>query len=98
MNKLDRIFEGYDMDGLFFINLVQDRGQSGRFTATGCTGHKNEAGFFLGDFLEDRRQLQACDRRDLAFQFPQNDREMTLLAEDVDAETSLIAERITAVA
>ena len=56
MNELDRILQGHDMDRLFLVNLVQDRGQCRRLAAAGGAGDEDESRFFPGDFLKNRRQ------------------------------------------
>ena len=59
MDELDRVLQGHDMDRLFLVNLVQDRGQGRRLAAAGGAGYEDESRFFPGDFLENRRQSKS---------------------------------------
>jgi hypothetical protein len=92
MNEFDRIFQGNDMHGLVLIDLVEQCRQRCRLAASGCAGDQDQPGLFLCDFGKDIGQSQGLDRGDFAFEFPQDDGEMALLAEDVDAEARFIAE------
>ena len=98
MNEFDRIFQRDDVNWLGFVDLVEKGGQRRRLAAAGRAGDQNQAGFFLGDLLENRRQSETLERRDFAFELPHHDREMSLLPENIDAETRFVAERVTAIA
>src|SRR5205807_10134393 len=58
MYILDRIFQGDDVNGLRFVDLVQNGGQRGRLAAAGRARDQNEAGFFLSDLVKNFRQPQ----------------------------------------
>ena len=64
VNELDRILQGNDMNRLFLVNLIQDRGQGRRLATAGRAGDKHESGFFPGDFLKNRRQPKGMERRE----------------------------------
>ena len=84
--------------GCVVVDLVEQRGQRRRLAAAGRAGDQDQAGFFLRDLFKNRGQSQALDRGNLALQFSQDDREMSLLPENIYAETRFVAERITAIA
>ena len=48
MDKFHRVFQGDDVDGLGFVDLVEHGGQGGGFAGAGRAGDEDEAGFFLG--------------------------------------------------
>ena len=98
MNELDRIFQSDDMHRLRLVNFVEQRRERSRFSAASCAGDKNQSGFLLGDFMEDGRQSQLFDCRHMSFEFAQNDREISLLPEDVDAETRFVAKGVAQIA
>ena len=92
MHEFDRILQGNNVDWLGFVDLVEHGREGGRLAATGRSCDEDQAGLFLRDLGEDRRQSNGLDRRHGAFQFPQDDREVALLAEDVHAEARFLAE------
>lgn len=98
MHVLDRVLERDDVDRLRFVDLVENGREGGCFSAARCAGDENEAGFFFGNFRKDSRQPQCFDRRHFALQFAKDHCEMTLLPENIYAETRLVIERIAAVA
>src|SRR5438045_5877718 len=97
MDEFDRVFEGDDVDGLFLVDLVEQRGQGRLLSAAGRAGHQDEPRFFLGDLFENRGQLQDLRRRDVTLKLPQHDREMDLLPEYVNSKSRILAESIIAV-
>ena len=61
MDEFDRVFERYDVNGLGFVQLVEQRGKCGGLTAAGCAGDEHEPGLFPRDRMEDRRQIELID-------------------------------------
>ncbi len=98
VNVLNRVFEGNHVNRLRLINLIEQRGQRGCLSAAGGAGHQNEAGFFLGDLVKDGREMKCFNSWDFSLKFPKHDREMSLLPENIDAETGFIVKRVTAIA
>ncbi len=76
MEKLDRIFQGQNVNLLRQVQLIQHRGERRRFSAAGGARHENDPVLLLDHFLEDRRELRgprgwefrsgACASRSLA--------------------------------
>ena len=98
VDELDRVLQGHDVDRLFLVNLVQDRGQCRRLATASGAGHKHESGFFSGDFLKNRWQSKSAECRNNRLQFPHDNGELSLLPKNVDSESGLIVERVTAIA
>ena len=61
MDEFDGVLESDDMDRLAFIDLVQHRRQRRRLSGAGCARNQNQARLFLGDVMEDRRQIQLIE-------------------------------------
>ena len=58
MHELNRVFQGDDVDRLRLVDLIEQRGQRRRLAAAGRAGDEDQPGFFLRDFLENRREAQ----------------------------------------
>ena len=56
MQKLDGVFDGEDVKGLFLIHFVEDGGEGGRFAGAGRAGDEDDAVAQLHDFLEGLRE------------------------------------------
>ena len=80
------------------IQLLEQRGKCGGLTAAGCAGDEHEPGLFPRDRMEDRRQIELIDARNLRREFSQNGGVVAALSKDVHAETSFLAKRIRTVA
>ena len=52
MNEFDRILQGNDVNRLFLVDLIQDRGQGRGLATAGRAGDEHEAGFFPRDFAK----------------------------------------------
>ena len=66
VDELDRVFDGEDVCGLGFVDVVDHRRQRGRFTGTCRAGYQHQAARVVGDFLEKyagRAGLPASIRR-----------------------------------
>ena len=98
MDELDRVFQRDDVISLRAVDLVEHGGERGRLTRAGGTRDEDEAGFLLGDGVEDFRQAQTVQGRDDRVELAHDHRETALLAKDVHAETRLRAELVAAVA
>ena len=98
VHEFDRILQGDDVHRLLLVYLIEQRRQGGRLTASGRPGEKDQPRFLLGNFREDAGQAQTRNARNIPFEFAQHDRKISLLPKNIDAETDLFAERITAIA
>ena len=90
MHKFDRIFERYDMDGLRFVNLVENGGEGRRLAAARGARDKDQAGLLLRYFLENWREIQTLEGRNVALEFAHHDGKMALLPKNVYAETRFV--------
>ena len=66
MNELNRIFQRHDVHRLRFVNFIENRRQSGGFTAAGRAGDEDESRFFLRDFPENAGKLKCLQRGNVA--------------------------------
>ncbi len=98
MHEFHRVFERDDVAGLGFVDLVKDGGERRGFAGAGRAGDEDQAGFFLRQFLEDFRQAQLFQRRNLRGQLAQDGGKISALRKDVDAETRPVGERVSRVA
>ena len=98
MDIFHRVFQGDDVDGFAPVDFVQNGGQRGGFAGTGGAGDQHQAGFFLGDFLENLRELQLVQSGDGRIKLAADDGIVSALREDVDAEAGLVRERVGSVA
>ena len=98
VDELDRVFERNDVVRLRAVDLVEHGGKRRRLARAGGTRDEHEAGLFLADFPEDRRQVQTVERGDDGVQFPHDHADAALLTEDVHAEARLRTELVTAIA
>src|SRR5262245_12432420 len=98
MDELDRVLQGHDMDRLFLVDLVQDRGQRRRLATAGGTGHEDESRVFSCDLLKNRRQSKRTQRWNDRLQLPHDNCELSLLPKNIDSESGLIVERVAAIA
>ena len=58
MNKLNRIFQGDDVNGPRVTDLVENRRQRGGFAGTGGAGDEHKAGFFTWNLFDDLRETE----------------------------------------
>ncbi len=98
MDELDRVLQGDDVDGLALVEIPQQRGQRGGFSGAGGARHQDQAVLLLGHLPECVRQLEIVDGRDQGLQFPHDDRIVSPLGEDVDAEPGLPGQEVRTVA
>lgn len=98
VNEFHGVFEGDDVDGLGFVDLVEEGGQGRGFAGSGGPGHEDEAGLLLRHVVEGVRELEVAEGWDLGVEFAEHDRVVAALGEDVDAETGLAGQRVGGVA
>ena len=98
VQKLDRVFEGEDVNLLGFVQLIQQRGERSRLAAASRAGDEDDAVFLLHHLPKNRRQAERIERRNLRLQFAHHDRLPPVLPEDVNAETRDVRERVAAIA
>jgi hypothetical protein len=89
MDIFNRVFQRDNVDGLGCVDFVQNGGQRGGFAGAGGAGDKHQAGFFLGDLLENFRELQLVQRGDDGVQLAADDGIISALGKNIDAETAL---------
>src|SRR3954467_5571452 len=98
VHEFDRVFQRNDVDGLLLVDLIEQCRQRRCLAASRRAGQKPQSRLFLGYLRKDSGQPEARNARNLPLQFAQNDGEMSLLAENIDAEPGIGAERVTAIA
>ena len=98
MNELDRVFQGDHMNRLRLIDLIEQRGQRRRLATSSGAGHQDQPGLFLCDFVKDWRQAELRNRRHRSVQFAKDDRKVSLLAKNADAETRFVSKGIATIA
>ena len=70
------------------VDVVDHRRERRALAAAGRAGDEDEAALFLGDLLEDRRQAELVDGRDLRRDDAQDHADRAALLEDVAAEAA----------
>ena len=97
MHELNRILQGDNVHRLRFVNFVEDCSQGSGFTAAGRTGQENQSGFFPGNLSENAGKMKCLQRWNAGFKAAQNDRKISALPENIDAEARLIRQCIAEV-
>ena len=83
-----RIFDGDDVAAGLFVAVADHRGERGGLARAGAAHQDHEAALGQHDFLEDRRQLELLERRDLRIDEADDAAGIALLHEGVHAETA----------
>src|SRR5579883_1950666 len=94
VNKLDRVFQGDDMDGLGMIDFVKNRGKGGGFAGTGGAGDQHQAGLFTWDLTNDIGELEPFQCGNNRVELAQHDGAIPTLRKDVDTKPGLIRKGI----
>ena len=90
VEDLDRVLDGHDVPAYGVVDVVDHRRQSGRLARAGRAGDEHEAARLQGDPLDDLRQVQLLERRDLGRDLPHGHADAAALPEDVDAEAAQV--------
>ena len=98
MPELHRVLECQDVDGPGGVDGVDQRRERRRLARTRCAREQDQAVFQLRYLMQDRGHLELGQGRDPGWQHTQNDAEVGLDAEDVDAKAQPVLELVAAVA
>ncbi len=88
MHVLDRILDRDDVTVRILVAMTDHRGQRRRLTRTGRADDDDEAALRHRDILQDRRQLEILDGRNLRDDLSQDRTDGPLLDERADTEAS----------
>ena len=86
VQKLDRIFQGQNMNFLRQIELVQHRGERRRLSAPGGARDENDPVLLLDHFLENRRQPELFQRGNIRLKLPHHDGLPAVLLENIHSK------------
>jgi len=81
------------MNGAWKVDFVENSGQRCGFTGTGCAGDKHEAGFFLGDLLENFREFNFSSVGITALSWRPNGRKIPTLRKKTLTRKRALSER-----
>src|SRR6202035_3729018 len=88
VQKLDGIFDGEDVIGLFRVHFVDDGGERGGFAGAGGPGDENDAIFQMHDFFETGGELEFIETGNFVRNDAHDDGATAALTEYVDAKTA----------
>ncbi len=88
MHVLDRVLDGHDVAARVLVAVADHRGERRRLTRAGAADDDHDAALVHDDVLEDGRQLQILERRDLRRNRTQHGAHVALLDKRTDAETA----------
>ena len=88
VHVLDRVLDGDDVAAGLLVAVADHRGQRGRLARAGAAHHDHQAALGQHDFLQDRRQVQLLERRDLGVDQADHAADVALLHEGADAEAA----------
>ena len=84
---LDRILDRDHMSVTLLVDLVDQAGESRRFTGTGRAGHQDESLLFLGECADHRWQAEFLEIKDLEGDLPDSEAGNASLLEHVGTES-----------
>jgi hypothetical protein len=87
VEKFDRVFDRNHVLFAFAVDLVQHRGQRGRFSGACRTGHQNQPARLVAQRLHDRRKAQRIKPLDFPRNRTEDGADGAALIEYVAAET-----------
>ena len=58
VHKLDGVFNGEDVGGIFFVHIVHHGGKGGGFARTCWPCYQHQTAWVVGDFLENARGFE----------------------------------------
>ncbi|MCY1435404.1 hypothetical protein D9M71_514990 [compost metagenome] len=88
VDELDGVFDGDDVAGGILVAIADHRRQRGGLTGTGGTDEDHQAALGHRQLLEDFRQLEVVDGRDVGFDAAQDHADQVALVERADPETA----------
>src|SRR5438876_10786303 len=94
VEKLDRIFNGYDVADLLLINTIEQCGQGRRLARSPGASHQHDPFAQIGDFFEANGKIQRREARNGCRDHTHDDGATAALNENVDAKTSYTREPI----
>ena len=94
MDELDRVFERDDVEASRGVQVVDHRRERGRLAGAGGAGDQHHALVVVAEFLDDRRQRELVDARDVLRDGAERGAEAGFLAVDVDAEAAAVGRHI----
>ena len=94
VNELDRVFERDDVEAARGVQVIDHRRERGRLAGAGGAGDQHHALVVVAEFLDDGRQRQSVDARDVLRDRAKRRAEAGFLAEHVDAETPAVGRHI----
>src|SRR5262249_38303455 len=87
VHEFDRVFDGENVVVTLGVDLVDHRGQRGRFAGSGGPRHQYQAAGLLAEFSHNRRQPKLVERFDLKWNDAEHSRGGAALVEHVGTET-----------
>ena len=89
VQKLDRIFDSYDVVVVRVIDQVDDGSEGRTLAAAGWPSHQDDAVLDVGDLRELGRKIEIAERGRAHRNHAHDDRVCATLFENIDAETSV---------
>src|SRR5262245_57685254 len=86
VEELDGIFDGQNVIGLFFIHLVEDRGERGGLARYSGAGNQHDPVSQVDDFMKSFREVELLKTWNVVGNNAHDDGAATTLFEDVDAK------------
>ena len=94
VDELDRIFERDDVESSRGVEVIDHRRERRRLAGAGRAGHEHHALMVIAELLDDRRQRELVEARDVGRDRAERRADAGLLAEDVDAKPAAIGRHI----
>ena len=91
--EFDRVLDGNDMTMRVTVAVIHHRSQRGRFTGTGSTDKNDQASLGHGDILQNRRQVQFFETRNIGIDDPQYHAAAAALHEGIDTKAGNAGQR-----
>ena len=88
VHVLDRVFDGDDVAARLLVAIADHRGERGRFARAGAADQDHEAALGQHDLLQDRRQVELLEGRDLGVDQADDAADGALLHEGAHAEAA----------
>jgi hypothetical protein len=65
VHEFDRLFDGDDVPRIAAVDVIDQRGERGRFARAGRARDQDQATADVGEAFDDGRDLELFERRDL---------------------------------
>ena len=88
IGKFYRVLDRDDMPHRAFVDVVEHRGNRGRFAGTRCSGDQHESSGLSGDFFQDAGQTQIFEAEDVGRNRANGNGDLSALLKDVHAEST----------